>query len=219
MAGLNRRLPVTGDETIVVKGLSNKISYSVRVRAHNGIDWGDDSPASKPMKLADYKPPACAPVLDRVLSDSVRVFCALLSNCTDAIIFFKNLGTGRDLMIDEQRATFYLNLNNGGSRHQRADCYKGVVVPGLSPDSEAEVYYKQCSDFAGLTRSPPVPGCKFRRGSPTPITADANAAEARRGASQASGGRRRRRRSAARVAARKKGEEKRVRSGRLRRRH
>ena len=131
---------VTGDETIVVKGLSNKISYSVRVRAHNGIDWGDDSPPSKPMKLADYKPRApCVPVLDQISADSVRVFCAVLSNCTDAIIFFKNLGTGRDLMIvDSSRGNILSQLEQWRKPSPRADCYKGVVVPGLSPDTEYE---------------------------------------------------------------------------------
>ena len=152
---------VTGDTTIVVNGLSNKISYSVEVRAHNGIDWGDDSPPSKPMKLADYKPRApCVPVLDQISPDSVRVFCAVLSNCTDAIIFFKN---GRDLMmVDSSRGNVLSRLEDWRKASPRADCYRGVVVPGLSPDTEYEVYCKQRNTFGTSARSPEIPGCKFR---------------------------------------------------------
>ncbi len=170
---------VTGDETIVVKGLSNKISYSVRVRAHNGIDWGDDSPSSKPMKLADYKPRSpCVPVLDQISADSVRVFCAVLSNCTDAIIFFKNLGTGRDLMmVDSSRGNILVQLNHWRKASPRADCYKGVVVPGLSPDTEYEVYYKQRNAFGWSSRSPEIPGCKFRTLSDVEITGTRTQAE------------------------------------------
>ena len=158
---------VTGDTTIsyiVVNGLSSKTSYIVKVYAHNGIDWGDDSPSSKPMRLADHKPRApCVPVLDQISSDSVRVFCAPLSNCTDAIIFFKNLGTGRDLMmVDSSRGNLLSRLENWRKASPRADCYKGVVVPGLSPDTEYEVYCKQGNAFGWSSRSPEIPGCKFR---------------------------------------------------------
>ena len=162
--GTRPQFAVTGDTTFLVTGLSDKISYTARVAAHNGIDWGDGSPSSKPVKLADHKPRApCVPVLDQISSDSVRVFCAPLSNCTDAIIFFKNLGTGRDLMmVDSSRGNLLSRLENWRKASPRADCYKGVVVPGLSPDTEYEVYCKQGNTFGWSSRSPEIPGCKFR---------------------------------------------------------
>ena len=168
---------VTGDETIVVINLSSKISYSVKVRAHNGIDWGDDSPSSKPMKLADYKPRApCVPVLDQISADSVRVFCAVLSNCTDGIIFFKNLGTGRDLMIvDSSRGNMLSRLEDWSRKASpRADCYNGVVVPGLSPDTEYEVYCKQRNAFGCSSSSKGTP---FRTLSDVEITGTRTQAE------------------------------------------
>ena len=167
---------VTGDTTIVVEGLSGKISYSVNVRAHNGIDWGDDSPSSKPMRLADYKPRVpCVPVVDQISSDSVRVFCAPLSNCTDAIIFFKN---GRDLMmVDSSRGNMLSRLEDWRKASPRADCYRGVVVPGLSPDTEYEVYCKQGNVFGWSSGSPSVPGCKFRTLSDVEITGTQTQAE------------------------------------------
>ena len=157
---------VTGTTTIVVNGLSNKTSYIVKVYAHNGIDWGDDSPSSKPMRLADHKPRApCVPVLDQISSDSVRVFCAPLSNCTDAIIFFKN---GRDLMmVDSSRGNLLSRLENWRKASPRADCYKGVVVPGLSADTEYEVAYCQRNDFGWSRYSPRT---KFRTLSDVEIT-------------------------------------------------
>ena len=167
---------VTGDETIVVKGLSNKISYSVRVRAHNGIDWGDDSPSSKPMKLADYKPRApCVPVLDQISPDSVRVFCAVLTNCR-ASIGFLAVGTGIELFVDHGWGNELRPLAGALSSSRHA-CYKGVVVPGLSPDTEYEVYCKQGNVFGWSSGSPSVPGCKFRTLSDVEITGTQTQAE------------------------------------------
>ena len=153
--------PVTGEETIVVKGLSDNISYTVRVEAHNGIGWGPCSPASKPLKLADHQPPAPgAPVLERVSADSVRVFCALSPKCTHGDIFFKDVTTGVELSVDEQSGN-KLREPGEGFAPTRDDCYKGVVVLGVSPDTEYEVWCKQCSDFGWSDPSPsamlPVP--------------------------------------------------------------
>ena len=153
--------PVTGEETIVVKGLSDKISYTVRVEAHNGIGWGPCSPASKPLKLADHQPPAPGkPVLERVSADSVRVFCALSPKCTHGDIFFKDVTTGVELSVDEQSGN-KLREPGEGFAPTRDDCYKGLVALGVSPDTEYEVWCKQCSDFGWSDPSPsamlPVP--------------------------------------------------------------
>ena len=153
--------PVTGEETIVVKGLSDNISYTVRVEAHNGIGWGPCSPASKPLKLADHQPPAPGkPVLERVSADSVRVFCALSPKCTHGDIFFKDVTTGVELSVDEQSGN-KLREPGEGFAPTRDDCYKGLVALGVSPDTEYEVWCKQCSDFGWSDPSPsamlPVP--------------------------------------------------------------
>ena len=153
--------PVTDEETIVVSSLSSMISYTVRVEAHNGIGWGPCSPASKPLKLADHQPPAPgAPVLERVSADSVRVFCALSPKCTHGDIFFKDVTTGVELSVDEQSGN-KLREPGEGFAPTRDDCYKGLVALGVSPDTEYEVWCKQCSDFGWSDPSPsamlPVP--------------------------------------------------------------
>ena len=153
--------PVTGDKSILVKGLSSEISYTVEVLAHNGIGWGPRSPASKPLKLADHQPPAPgAPVLERVSADSVRVFCRLSPECTHADIFFKAVTTGVELSVDEQSGN-KLREPGEGFAPTRDDCYKGLVALGVSPDTEYEVWCKQCSDFGWSDPSPsamlPVP--------------------------------------------------------------
>ena len=111
----------------------------------------------------------------------MRVFCALLlSNCTDAIIFFKNLGTGRDLMmVDSSRGNLLSRLGKLEVPPPRADCYKGVVVSGLSPDTEYEVYFKQGNTFGWSSRSPEIPGCKFHAAGCRPRSS-ARAAQAER---------------------------------------
>ena len=145
---------VTGDRIVLVESLSSDISYSVKVYAHNGIGWGPCSPASKPLKLADHQPPAPgAPVLERVSADSVRVFCRLSPECTHADIFFKAVTTGVELSVDEQSGN-KLREPGEGFAPTRDDCYKGVVVLGVSPDTEYEVLCKQCSDFGWSDASP-----------------------------------------------------------------
>ena len=145
---------VTGDRIVLVEGLSSDISYSVKVYAHNGIGWGPASPASKPLKLADHQPPAPgAPVLERVSADSVRVFCRLSPECTHADIFFKAVTTGVELSVDAQGGN-KLRESGEGVPPPRGDCYKGIVVPGLSPGTEYEVYYKQFSNFGWSDYSP-----------------------------------------------------------------
>ena len=155
--------PVTGDETIVVKNLSSEISYTVEVSAHNGIGWGPCSPASKPMQIANYKPQAPGePVLDQISPDSVRVTCALLPNCTVATIMFKNLGTGDKLIVDSASGNRLFRYEHGRKASRRADCYNGVVVPGLSPDTEYEVCYMQANRFGWSALSPVTPRVRFR---------------------------------------------------------
>ena len=145
---------VTGDRIVLVEGLSSEISYSVKVYAHNGIGWGPASPASKPLKLADHQPPAPgAPVLERISADSVRVFCRLSPKCTHADLLFEDMDTGVELSVDAQNGN-KLRESGEGVPPPRGDCYKGIVVPGLSPGTEYEVYYKQFSTFGWSDLSP-----------------------------------------------------------------
>ena len=131
---------------IVVKGLSSEISYTVRVDAHNGIGWGPWSSPSKPIKLADHQPPApSAPVVDRITADSARVFCAVLTNCR-ASIGFLAVGTGIELFVDHGWGNELRPLAGALSSSRHA-CYKGVVVPGLSADTEYAVAYSQKGGF------------------------------------------------------------------------
>ena len=151
---------------IVVKGLSSEISYTVRVDAHNGIGWGPWSSPSKPIKLADHQPPApSAPVVDRITADSARVFCAVLTNCR-ASIGFLAVGTGIELFVDHGWGNELRPLAGALSSSRHA-CYKGVVVPGLSADTEYAVAYCQKNDFGW---SPYSPRTKFRTLSDVEIT-------------------------------------------------
>ena len=159
-------LAPAGAKTIVVKGLSSEISYTVRVDAHNGIGWGPWSSPSKPIKLADHQPPApSAPVVDRITADSARVFCAVLTNCR-ASIGFLAVGTGIELFVDHGWGNELRPLAGALSSSRHA-CYKGVVVPGLSPDTEYAVAYCQKNDFGW---SPYSPRTKFRTLSDVEIT-------------------------------------------------
>ena len=151
---------------IVVKGLSSEISYTVRVNGHNGIGWGPWSSPSKPIKLADHQPPApSAPVVDRITADSARVFCAVLTNCR-ASIGFLAVGTGIELFVDHGWGNELRPLAGALSSSRHA-CYKGVVVPGLSADTEYAVAYCQKNDFGW---SPYSPRTKFRTLSDVEIT-------------------------------------------------
>ena len=51
--------------SIIVKGLSDALSYKVALRGHNGCCWGLRGPWSEPLKLSDHPRPAppCAPFL------------------------------------------------------------------------------------------------------------------------------------------------------------
>ena len=148
----------TGGKTIVVKGLSSKISYTVRVAAHNGNGWGPWSPPSTPMRLQDYanQPPApSAPVVDQISSDSARVFCAVLPTCSHASIVFAAVGTGLELSIDPfQRNRLVPSETVGATPSPRAECYTGVVMSGLSPDTKYAVAYSQKSGFGWSRDSP-----------------------------------------------------------------
>ena len=141
---------------IVVKGLSSTISYTVRVNGHNGIGWGPWSSPSKPMKLLDFSPPApSAPVVDQIGADSARVFCALLPTCSHASIQFMAVGTGVQLVVDHRSGNKLVASGTPtATTSPRAACYKGVVVPGLSADTEYEVNYSQKSGFGWSPFSP-----------------------------------------------------------------
>ena len=147
---------VTGGKTIVVKGLSSTISYTVKVAACNGIGWGPWSSPSKPMKLLDFSPPVpSAPVVDQIGADSARVFCALLPTCSHASIQFMAVGTGVQLVVDHGSGNKLVASGTPtATTSPRADCYKGVVVPGLSADTEYEVTYSQENDFGWSPFSP-----------------------------------------------------------------
>ena len=142
---------MTGAKTIVVKGLSSRISYTVEVSAHNGIGWGPWSPPSTPMRLQDYanRPPAPGPpVVDQISSDSARVFCAVLPTCTHATVIFTAVDTGIELAVDHAGGNKLVpRATVGATASPRADCYKGFVVPGLSPDTEYAVCYSQYGGF------------------------------------------------------------------------
>ena len=146
-------LLVTGGKTIVVKGLSSTISYTVKVAACNGIGWGPWSSPSKPMKLLDFSPPVpSAPVVDQIGADSARVFCALLPTCSHASIQFMAVGTGVQLVVDHRSGNKLVRY--GGGAVLRAACYAGVVVSGLSPDTEYAVSYSQKGGFGWSRDSP-----------------------------------------------------------------
>ena len=156
-----------GGKTIVVEGLSSTISYTVRVNGHNGIGWGPWSSPSKPIKLLDFSPPVpCAPVVDQITADSVRVFCALLPTCTSATISFLAVDTGVQLFVDHGCGNELRPLAGALSSSRHA-CYKGVVVPGLSADTYYAVAYCQKNDFGW---SPYSPRAKFRTLSDVEIT-------------------------------------------------
>jgi len=149
-------LLVTGGKTIVVKGLSSAISYTVKAAACNGIGWGPWSSPSKPMKLLDFSPPVpSAPVVDQIGADSARVFCALLPTCSHASIQFMAVGTGVQLVVDHRSGNKLVASGTPtATTSPRAACYKGVVVPGLSADTEYEVNYSQKSGFGWSPFSP-----------------------------------------------------------------
>ena len=68
--------------------------------------------------------------------------------------------TGVELSVDEQSGN-KLREPGEGFAPTRDDCYKGLVALGVSPDTEYEVWCKQCSDFGWSDPSPsamlPVP--------------------------------------------------------------
>lgn len=149
---------------VVVKGLAKNSTYKVSLEAHNGSCWGPRGPWSKPLTLADHVPePPCAPLLDQITQDSVRVRCALMEDCTHASIFFIQ-GSVRKV-VDNNTHTL---CNNGTGKATTAPRAKaGGVVSGLQPDTEYEVYYKVCNAFGWSHSSPSSP---FRTRSDVEIT-------------------------------------------------
>ena len=121
------------------------------------------------MKLLDFSPPVpSAPVVDQISSDSARVFCAVLPTCTSATIKFRAVGTGVDLLVDHRSGNKLVASGTPtATTSPRADCYTGVVVPGLSADTEYAVAYCQKNDFGW---SPYSPRTKFRTLSDVEIT-------------------------------------------------
>ena len=105
------------------------------------------------MKLLDFSPPVpSAPVVDQISSDSARVFCAVLPTCTSATIKFRAVDTGIELLVDHRSGNKLVRY--GGGAVLRAACYAGVVVSGLSPDTEYQVAYSQKSGFGWSRDSP-----------------------------------------------------------------
>jgi hypothetical protein len=132
-------LAVETSRSIVVKGLSPTVTYTAAVIAGNYVGFGPSSPASRPLKLADYSPPApCVPALSKITSDAVRVRFSLSPDCDLAVVYFKN---GRSLQMESTYGD------------------QGFVVPGLLPDTEYEVCVSAHSKFGW---SPDSPFVKFR---------------------------------------------------------
>ena len=125
--------------SILVKGLSPTVTYRAVVIAGNYVGFGPSSPVSRPMKLADYRPPApCVPALSKITSGAVRVRFSLNPDCDAAMVSVKKVSTG---------STLEMKIDNG------------IVVPGLRPDTEYEVCVSAFSKFG---RSPYSPWAKFR---------------------------------------------------------
>ena len=141
--------------SIVVKGLSSRVTYRVAVVAGNYVGYGPSSPASRPMKLADYSPPApCVPALSKITSDAVRVRFSLSPHCNSAMVQFKSHGV-----------TWGVDGGNSNKLAPIGSILAGVlgdqgfVVPGLLPDTEYEVRVSAHSKFGW---SPCSPWVKFR---------------------------------------------------------
>jgi hypothetical protein len=151
---------------VVVKGLASGRTYKVSLEAHNGSCWGPRGPWSKPLTLADHVPePPCAPLLDKITQDSVRVRCALMEDCTDAGIFFKQ-GNTRARAFDSVTRT--LVVPGTGKAVPAPKAKAGEVVTGLQPDTEYEVYYTVANAFGW--GAVPSPSSKFRTRSDVEIT-------------------------------------------------
>ena len=162
-AGTLRKVGETGpsfavrgtSRSILVKGLSPTVTYTAAVSACNYVGFGPSSPVSRPMKLADYRPPApCVPALSKITSDAVRVRFSLSPHCNSAMVQFKSHGVTRGV--------------DGGNSNKLAPIGsilagvlgdQGFVVPGLLPDTEYEVRVSAHSKFGGSRCSPWV---KFR---------------------------------------------------------
>ena len=141
--------------SILVKGLSPTVTYRAVVIAGNYVGFGPSSPVSRPMKLADYRPPApCVPALSKITSDTVRVRFSLSPDCTAARVQFKNRGVVQG--VDGGSGN---KLAPHGSVLSAILGDQGFVVPGLLPDTEYEVRVSAHSKFGW---SPCSPWVKFR---------------------------------------------------------
>ena len=146
--------------SIVVKGLSDQLTYKVALYAHNGCCWGLRGPWSEPLKLAEHPRPAppCAPFLDKITQDSVRVSFSLLANCPYATIRFKR-GT-MEMVVDS--ATNALVVLGTGKAVPASKGKDGVVVSSLLPDTVYEVNLNaRFQGFLGVP-SKNSPSTKFR---------------------------------------------------------
>ena len=145
----------TKSRSILVKGLSPTVTYRAVVIAGNYVGYGPSSPASRPLKLADYSPPApCVPALSKITSDTVRVRFSLSPDCTAARVQFKNRGVVQG--VDGGSGN---KLAPHGSVLSAILGDQGFVVPGLLPDTEYEVRVSAHSKFGW---SPCSPWVKFR---------------------------------------------------------
>ena len=139
--------------SILVKGLSPTVTYRAVVIAGNYVGFGPSSPVSRPMKLADYRPPApCVPALSKITSDAVRVRFSLSPHCNSAMVQFKSHGVTRG--VDGGNGNKLAPLGSA-----LAATNDGIVVPGLVPDYEYEVCVSAHSKFGW---SPYSPWAKFR---------------------------------------------------------
>ena len=145
--------------SIVIMGLSDKLTYKVALVAYNGC-WGPRGPWSEPLKLSDHPRPAppCAPFLSNITQDSVRVSFSLLADCPYAMICFKRGTT--TMAVDS--ATNALVAPGTGRAVPASKGKDGFVVSSLLPDTAYEVSLSTC--YQGFTGFPSKssPSTEFR---------------------------------------------------------
>ena len=144
--------------SIVVKGLSDQLTYKVALEAYKGC-WGPRGPWSKPLKLADHVPePPCAPFLDKITQDSVRVSFSLMPKCSHATIRFKQGAT--TLAVDDATNAATIGCVTGDAT-PASKGEDGVIVSSLLPDTAYEVSlsasYRNSNGWSAAS-----PSTKFR---------------------------------------------------------
>ena len=128
--------PQSKDRSIVVKDLSGQLTYKAALNAHYGC-WGPRGPWSEPLKLADHRPaPPCAPFLDEITQDSVRVSFSLMANCSSATVWFRQ----RTTIMSFDDASNALLARGTGKAVPASKGKDGFVVSSLRPNTAYEVY-------------------------------------------------------------------------------